>query len=361
MPEKAIKLTVKCKLLPDKQQASLLEQTTREYITTVNKTAQMMVDTKVTTYTSKDINAKLPSAVKNQAVRDAKSVYKRYKKTKKLPVLKKPMCIWNNQNYSIKDNQLSFPVFIDGKSKRISVRMLLSDYQLKLLENNLGSLRITKKSGKWVAQIAVSIDKKRANGSNTMGVDLGLKIPAVAETSNGKVKFFGNGRQNKYIRRHYQSLRKKLGKCKKLKKIKQVGDKEQRWMNDQDHKISRQIVNFAIDNNVSVIRMEKLANIRNTAKTSRKNEKNLHTWSFYRLAKYIEYKANKEGIVVEFVNPKHTSQRCPICGELNKARDRKYVCKSCGHKLHRDRVGAINIMKAPVIDGVANGSDSLSA
>ena len=41
------------------------------------------------------------------------------------------------------------------------------------------------------------------------------------------------------------------------------------------------------------------------------------------------------------------------CGTLNKARDRKYVCKSCGHITHRDRLGAINIMKAPVVDGVA--------
>ena len=48
-------------------------------------------------------------------------------------------------------------------------------------------------------------------------------------------------------------------------------------MKDQDHKISRQIVNFAIENNVSIIRLENLTNIRNTARTSRKNEKNLHT------------------------------------------------------------------------------------
>ncbi|WP_207645293.1 zinc ribbon domain-containing protein [Proteiniclasticum ruminis] len=41
---------------------------------------------------------------------------------------------------------------------------------------------------------------------------------------------------------------------------------------------------------------------------------------------------------------------CPECGEKNKARDRKYKC-SCGFKTHRDRVGAMNIIKAPVIDG----------
>jgi transposase len=52
-----------------------------------------------------------------------------------------------------------------------------------------------------------------------MGVDLGLKIPAVAVTKNGKTKFFGNGRQNKYVRRKYKVLRQKLGKAKKLKRL----------------------------------------------------------------------------------------------------------------------------------------------
>ncbi|WP_375377927.1 zinc ribbon domain-containing protein [Paenibacillus sp. MZ04-78.2] len=33
-----------------------------------------------------------------------------------------------------------------------------------------------------------------------------------------------------------------------------------------------------------------------------------------------------------------------------KAMDRTYQC-SCGYRTHRDRVGAINIMRQPVIDG----------
>ena len=121
-------------------------------------------------------------------------------------------------------------------------------------------------------------------------------------------------------------------------------------MKDQDHKVSRAIINFAKENNISVIRLEKLANIRQTARTSRKNEKNLHTWSFYRLSQFIEYKANLEGIKVEYVNPAYTSQTCPKCSEKNKAQDRKYKCK-CGFEKHRDLVGAMNIRYAPVIDG----------
>ncbi|MNC44172.1 putative transposase DNA-binding domain protein [compost metagenome] len=109
-------------------------------------------------------------------------------------------------------------------------------------------------------------------------------------------------------------------------------------------------MNFAIENKISVIRLEQLTNIRQTTRTSRKNEKNLHTWSFYRLAQYIEYKANMAGINVEYVNPAYTSQSCPECSQKNKAQDRRYMCP-CGFEKHRDIVGAMNIRYATVIGG----------
>jgi IS605 OrfB family transposase len=218
------------------------------------------------------------------------------------------------------------------------------------LKYRLGTLRITKKANKWIAQISVTIPTTQGTGLKVMGVDLGLKVPAVAVTDDEKVQFFGNGRQNKYIKRKFRSERKALGKKKKLNAIRSSKDKEQRWMKDQDHKVSRAIVNFAKENKVSVIRLEQLANIRQTARTSRKNEKNLHNWSFYRLSQFIEYKANLVGINVEHVNPAYTSQTCPNCSEKNKAQDRKYKC-TCGFEKHRDLVGAMNIRYAPVIDG----------
>lgn len=365
-----VQITTQIKLLPTKEQASLIDSTMQEYIQTVNHVVDNYVSTDNTVkYTSKNVIADLPSALKNQAIQDAKSVFKKYTKNVKLnakkpkdkqkeikiPILKKPVAIWNNQNYAIKFGYLSFPVWLNSKSTRIVVEAVITDYQANLITNKLGTLRITKKLGKYIAQIAVEVESIQSTGGIAMGIDLGLKIPAVAVTENGKTKFCGNGRQNKYFKRKHCATRKKLGKLKKQKAINKLGNKEQRWMKDQDHKISRQIVNFAKENNVSTIRLEQLSGIRQTAKTSRKNEKNLHTWSFYRLAQFIKYKAILEGIKVEFVNPKYTSQTCPACGEKNKAKDRKYQC-GCGYKKHRDMVGAINIMTAPVIDG-----NSLSA
>lgn len=349
-------ITVKIKLLPTKEQAVILTEMSRTYISTINNlVSEMVKEKKSTKKSSKDIDVLLPSAVKNQAIKDAKSVFKKAKKTtfETVPVLKKPVCIWNNQNYSFDFTHISLPIMIDGNAKKTPIRALLTDKNNRnfdLLTHKLGTLRITRKSNKWMAQISVTIPTVQGTGLKIMGVDLGLKVPAVAVTEDEKVRFFGNGRENKYKKRKFRSVRQALGKKKKLHAIRSSKDKEQRWMKDQDHKISRAIVNFAKDNKISVIRLEQLANIRQTTRTSRKNEKNLHTWSFYRLSQFIEYKANVEGIKVEYVNPAYTSQTCPKCSERNKAQDRKYKCK-CGLEKHRDVIGAMNIRYAPVVDG----------
>lgn len=374
-PDISLTTTIQLKLLPTKEQRQLTYMTMDTYIATVNDiVADFRAMDKTDKRTSKDVVAVLPSCLKNQCIKDAKSLFKKYKKAcreadkwnKKhpdepkvatCPILRKPASIWNNQNYSIEEDRIGFPVFQNGKSTKIYVRAIIPSEQLELLNTlKKGTLRITPKGDKLIAQIAVEHPESKASGNGVMGVDLGLKILAVCVTDTGKVRFFGNGRKNKYLKRKFRSDRKRLGKAKKLNAIRKSRNKEQRIMRDIDHKISREIVNFAKDNHVAVIRMEQLTNIRATARTSRKNEKNLHTWSFYRLAHCIEYKAALAGIRVEYVNPAYTSQICPVCGKHNHAQDRKYRC-SCGFHGHRDIVGAVNIRNAvPVADG-----NSLSA
>ena len=341
------------KLTPTAEQERLLALTAAEYIASANDLLDYCcAQHEPPKLSSASFNAALPSAVKNEVVNAVRSILRKCRGGigGALPVLRKPVSTWNNQNFKITCGGIEFPVIVDGKSRRICVSAEIRDYQRGRLCGKLGALRITQKNGKWVAQIAVDVQPDLAMGEEAMGVDLGLKVPATAVTGTGKTKFSGNGRMNKYVRRRHRARRKALGKAKKKKAIEKLGNKERRWMRDQDHKVSREIVNYAASQGVGTIRLEQLANIRQTARTSRKNEKNLHTWSFYRLAGYIEYKACKAGIAVEYVDPAYTSQTCPSCGRLNKAKDRLYQC-GCGFKTHRDRVGAMNIINAPVVSG----------
>ena len=373
-----MQLSETVKLYMTREQKSLVVMAMNKYISTVNSLISVATSgTSISKYTTADVNASLPSALTNQCIRDAKSIVNKYNKdcrkasakNKKLarqrsnitikepivPVLKRPCCYVNNQNFKIRDNCIEFPVLINGKSKRISIRTSMTDKQKQIFANTkFGTMRIVYKDNKIVAQIVYEVaEPGYTDDGNVMGVDLGIKCPAVSYISDGSVKFYGNGRKNKYMRRHYKYLRKKLGKAKKTDAIKRINNKEQRIMKDIDHKLSREIVNTAMAHGVSVIKMEQLANIRSTTRTSRKNNHSLHTWSFYRLAQFIEYKAKLAGIKVEYVNPAYTSQKCPVCGNVHHANDRKYICK-CGFHTHRDILGAMNIRNSTEYVGDSN-------
>ncbi len=180
--------TIKIELLPTVEQKVLLKLISAEYIKTINMLVSDMVKASgVLKLTSKDVCDLMPSAVKNQVIRGAKSVFRKSKKLKTVPVLKKPQCIWNNQNYQIKENTIEYPVLTNGKSKRITLKAIASEYQRQLLNHAIksGALRITQKSSKWIAQIAIQEELPDPIDSDIiMGVDLGLKVPAVAKSSS---------------------------------------------------------------------------------------------------------------------------------------------------------------------------------
>lgn len=362
-----MQLSETLKLYTTEYQRNLITDAMAEYIDTVNSLVYDATSGRsISKITTADISANLPSALTNQCIRDAKSIVKKhYKachkavlknrslakrgynfkvKAPNLPILKKPCCYVNNQNYKIKNKYIEFPVMINGKSKRISVLVKLTERQKSLFSDaKFGIMRIVIKNHTLVAQVVYEVtEPELKTDGNVMGIDLGIKCPAVSYCSDGSVKFYGNGRKNKYMRRHYAYLRKKLQTLKKMKVVKRINNKEQRIMRNIDHKLSHDIVETAVAHNVKVIKLEQLQNIRSTTRTSRKNNHSLHTRSFYRLAQFIEYKARLVGISVEYVNPAYTSQRCPICGSIHHANDRNYTCE-CGFHIHRDLLGAMNI------------------
>ncbi len=373
-----MQLSETIKLYMTKEQKVLIATTMNEYICTVNYLVSVAVNgMSISKYTTADIDANLPSAIANQCIRDAKSIVNKYNKAVRkagagnqktakqdssvrgnkimVPVLKKPCCYINNQNFKLNGNVIEFPVCIDGKSKRIAIRTAMTDRQKQIFaKSKLGTMRIVCKENKIVAQIVYEVAEKAYFDKGTvMGIDLGIKCPAVSYSADGSVKFYGNGRKNKYMRRRYQQLRKKLQKEKHIDALKHINNKEQRMMKDIDHKISHDIIETAVAHDVSLIKLEQLSNIRSTTRTSRKNNHSLHNWSFYRLAQYIEYKAKLAGIRVEYVNPAYTSQRCPVCGHVHHANDRNYTCH-CGFHTHRDLLGAMNICNSTEYVGDRN-------
>ncbi len=353
---KGLQNTFQVRLYPTPEQSHMLMAHCFEYISTVNVLASALDADLIPhddTFSTKDFVAVLPSCVKNQALRDARSVFKRSLELEVLPVLKKPICQWNNQNWHLEHGTLTLPVCLNGKTQQIQIAC--ADVALDGLP---GILRIKKKRGKWIADITMTIPKpKPVEQDGVMGIDLGIKVPAVAYVSGKGSRFFGNGRYQRHMRRRFYARRKKLQKAKKKRAIKKSEGKERRWMKDINHKLSRQIVNHAHERRVGTIKIETLQGIRKgmTSKSrgakARKNNRMKNSWSFYQLTAFIAYKAERLGIKVEQVDPAYTSQECPGCLARNKAVDRTYVCAECGWIGHRDMVGAINISRRAGLPG----------
>ncbi|HLX41548.1 MAG TPA: transposase [Ktedonobacteraceae bacterium] len=346
---KGLETTYQVRLYPTPEQSHLLMAHCMEYISTVNVLVQAIdADMLADGFSTKDFSARLPSAVKNQALRDAYSVYKRSFKLGVLPVLKTPICQWNNQNWQLTADTLTFPVCIEGAAKQIHMKVAGGLVYMGLP----GLLRIKKKRGKWIADITMTLEKpKPVEQDGIMGIDLGIKVPAVVYISGKGARFFGNGRYQRVMRRQFYARRKRLQKAAKGRAIKKSRGKEARWMKNINHQLSRQIVNHAHEQGVGTIKVEALAGIRKgTTRTSRgakarKNNRMHNSWSFYQLTMFLTYKAERLGIKVEQVDPAYTSQECPACEARNKAQDRTYVCAECGWRGHRDSVGAINISR----------------
>ncbi len=106
--------------------------------------------------------------------------------------------------------------------------------------------------------------------------------------------------------------------------------------------------------------MEDLKHIRDRIKVAKKQRQIQHSWAFGQLGNFIEYKAIERGIAVVYVDPRHTSQRCPKCGFVAKGNRKGHVfrCTSCGFVGHADRVAAINIRRA-YLGALADGPPSV--
>ncbi len=104
------------------------------------------------------------------------------------------------------------------------------------------------------------------------------------------------------------------------------------------------------------------ANIARRQKSKRLRQRLLNWWSIRTFHAILERKAKEHGVPLLFVEPKGTSQSCPICGGSLRGRERE--CPSCG--LSRHYVAAINIAcrgqeKIPVGGNASAGQGAVRA
>jgi len=205
---------------------------------------------------------------------------------------------------------------------------------------NVKDSKIIRRNGYFELHLVVEKEVKMKKSSNILAVDLGERWQATV-LLDGKPIFYG--KEIRGIRRKYAYIRKRLGEKKLLKKIKEIGQKEKRIVDYHLHSIANAIIGLATDTN-SLIAFGDLKGIRKNGK-GRKFNRILSNWAYYKLGKYIEYKAEWKGIKVVKINEKGTSHTCPKCGSEGRRPFQGLFTCNCGYQANADFVGAQNIKR----------------
>ena len=271
-----------------------------------------------------------------------------------------------DRDYSFKQNGKI--VSVNTLNGRIECEIAMPGFE-KYLDDEwtFGTAKILRSGKHWFMHISATKsfpDYEIEQTRHVVGVDRGLRQIVTCYDEKGKT-FFHNGKTIARKRQHYKELRRHLQMTNtrnSKRRIRKIGQRENRWMSDYNHCLSKTLVNHYGPDTLFVL--EDLTDVTFDTVYSRKKENRYehHSWSFYDLKQKLKYKEHQNGSEVVEVDAHYTSQRCPKCGQILKEnRDHElhmYICDRCGYRSNDDRIAAMNIqmLGTMYVSGVPNPS-----
>ena len=271
-----------------------------------------------------------------------------------------------DRDYSFKQNGKI--VSVNTLNGRIECEIAMPGFE-KYLDDEwtFGTAKILRSGKHWFMHISATKsfpDYEIEQTRHVVGVDRGLRQIVTCYDEKGKT-FFHNGKTIAIKRQHYKELRRHLQMTNtrnSKRRIRKIGQRENRWMSDYNHCLSKTLVNHYGPDTLFVL--EDLTDVTFDTVYSRKKENRYehHSWSFYDLKQKLKYKEHQNGSEVVEVDAHYTSQRCPKCGRILKEnRDHElhmYICDRCGYRSNDDRIAAMNIqmLGTMYVSGVPNPS-----
>ena len=181
------------------------------------------------------------------------------------------------------------------------------------------SFKLIRKNGDYYMECFVEFPEVESGNTNVIGVDVGINHAAV--TSDGV--FYGSDVRDLQKRTKHRAY-------KGLSAVKQ-----------RLNAIAKEIVDDHPKQDFAVEQLLFKGKDGRTKAFRRKHNR----WAYNHLSKQLEQIGIVKGFDVIRVNPKYTSQTCPVCGFISRG-NRNYEsfkCLECGFTGHADHVGAINI------------------
>jgi putative transposase len=255
----------------------------------------------------------------------ANQILRKYGRNKKAEAVKSVNLAIPNQGIKYRDNAIIIP------SLKLTLGFLHPFWKINQIEldNTFAYVSVTvPESPQYVPETNIGVD---------LNTTKHCAVVAIKET--GKV--YKLGKQAQHTHTKYRNMRRSLQKQELYGVVKRIKNRESRIVKDINHKISRFIVNMAVKEKGG-LHLENLEGIRENKKHRRSFRYALHSWSFYQLRQFIEYKALLAGVPVTYEEPAYTSKVCSRCGLVGERNGKSFKCPG-GHVEHADSNAAFNL------------------
>jgi putative transposase len=212
------------------------------------------------------------------------------------------------------------------------------------LEGRLKTATVKWEGEHWYIVFSCEVEPKPLpENQDAVGIDLGTN-PNFLITSEGEMvqapRYFHKAQaklataQQSLARKKRSSHRRKQARRRVARLHRKIANQRR----DFHHKLARNLINrygTIVHEDLNVIGLARS----NTAK-------GVLDAGWAQFLAILAYKAEEAGRRVVGVDPKHTSQECPVCGHREKRPlwIREYSCPQCGTLLHRDVAAAQNVL-----------------
>ncbi|RLI61830.1 MAG: hypothetical protein DRO67_07680, partial [Candidatus Asgardarchaeum californiense] len=277
-----------------------------------------------------NITAVLSLIAADQALKIIKSQRKKSKNQQKMPRFRKRAMTLSCQLFSIinyKEGSFDFLIKFRGGLPRVVIPFNRTKHMNNLEERGFRLKESVIKLGfdnKKRLYIDLIYEKEKLSikeEGETIGIDTGFRH--LVATSRGEL----------------------YGK-EVAEKLKHVDKRKKRLHAWVDNEIGR-IINRLDFSNIKVVVVENLKRVKHKTrgKFSRFSNRLLSFWHYAKVLQRLRHRCEEEGVLLLFKSPWKTSQRCPLCGNIDKRNRRadRFVCSNCGFEEDADIVGAMNL------------------
>ena len=278
----------------------------------------------------------------------------------KLPKYKpkdgKMVLIVTNQQVRQKGDLLHFPKSFYGFTVKLRC-ITLENFE------KINQVRVVPKGQSFCLEIVYSVlvdIELRSDNGKYMSIDLGLDNLATVVTNIGLNPIIVNGKglksNNQYYNKkkaHYQSVAKQMNNQHYTNRLYRLTQKRNLKVEDYLHKVSRYIVNFALENQINTIVIGNNKNWKQSSSLGKDTNQAFVSIPHQKLIDKICYKAELCGIQVILTEESYTSGTSFLDNELpekfyyNKKRrvKRGLFVSNKGIKINADVNAAFQIMK----------------